>query len=315
MAVSFFRGQQLGRNDLNIFLASTTGTPTNAAEITYAIVDFTTGQEVVVGPPRRNPANPSVGEYYASIIVPLDANLGSYRVRWSFRELVGSELLQVVQEFDIVDKTTHLECPPEFTRVELDLIRRIRMLLRDGNPDRNYHFRPPSRETTLRQYNQVFGFIWEDEELQEFILRSLDMIIASPPRTPFQNVDRMMQCRPEWRTLLLTGAMIHALQAVRINWIADEFDYSIGGVSLNLDKAGKYEAAYQAQSDQFDKQLEKAKATVNYIRGLQQPRFGIGIRSAFGPYVGAGILSPRKFVGFIFPFILWFLADAVRCVT
>ncbi len=297
MAVAFFRGQQLGRNDLNIFLTSAAGVPTNASEISYAIVDNTTGQEVVVGPPRRVPTNPSVGEYYVSIIIPLDANLGSYRVRWAFRELVGSEILQVVQEFDVVDKTIQLDCPA-YTRIELDLMRRIRMLLRDNNPDRNYHFRPPSREATVRQYNQVFGYIWEDEELQEFLQRSLDMIIASPPRTPFSDIDRMVQMRPEWRTLLLTGAMIHALQAVRINWIADEFDYSIGGVSLNLDKAGKYEAAYQAQADQFDKQLEKAKQTVNYIRGLQQPKYGVGIRSAFGPYTGAGVITPRKFVGF-----------------
>jgi hypothetical protein len=88
------------------------------------------------------------------------------------------------------------------------------------------------------------------------------------------------------------------LNALRINWIADEFDYSIGGVSLNLDKSSKYESAYQAAVDQFDKQLEKAKATVNIVRGLQQPRFGTGIRSAFGPYSGAGVLTPKKFTSF-----------------
>ena len=98
--------------------------------------------------------------------------------------------------------------------------------------------------------------------------------------------------------MLLTGAMGHALQALRINWIADEFDYSIGGVSLNVEKSSKYEAAYQSTVDQFDKQLEQAKLTVNIVRGLQQPRFGIGIRSSFGPYVGRGVLSPRKFIGF-----------------
>ena len=29
-----------------------------------------------------------------------------------------------------------------------------------------------------------------------------------------------------------------------------------------------------------------------------QPKYGIGIRSAFGPYTGRGSLTPRKFVGF-----------------
>ena len=42
--------------------------------------------------------------------------------------------------------------------------------------------------------------------------------------------------------------------------------------------------------------VEKAKATVKIIRGLQQSRYGLGIRSAFGPYSGAGILTPRKFI-------------------
>lgn len=181
-------------------------------------------------------------------------------------------------------------------------------MLVSNSPDRNYHFRPPAHEETVQQFSRVFGYIWEDVELQEYILRSLDMISAAPPRTPFGSVDQMVQFRPEWRTLLLTGAMVHALQALRINWVADEFNYSIGGVSLDLEKSSKYEGAYQAASDQFDKQLEKGKATINVVKGLQQPRFGMGIRSAFGPYVGAGVLSPRKFVGFVFPFLL-FLQD------
>jgi hypothetical protein len=90
--------------------------------------------------------------------------------------------------------------------------------------------------------------------------------------------------------------MLHAIFALMMNWVADEFSYSIGGVSLDIDKSSKYESLYQAMSDQFDKQLERAKNTVKIVKGLQQPRYGIGIRSAFGPYTGAGVLTPRKFV-------------------
>ena len=178
------------------------------------------------------------------------------------------------------------------------MIRRLRILTRDNDPDRNYHFRPPAHETTVSQYNRVFGYIWEDAELQEYLLRSLDMISAAPPRTAFTNIQSMIQSFPDWRTLLLNGAMMHAIFALMLNWVADEFDYSIGGVSLTIDKSSKYESLYQTMSDQFDKQLEKAKATVKIVKGLQQPRYGIGIRSAFGPYTGAGVLTPRKFVGF-----------------
>ncbi len=171
-------------------------------------------------------------------------------------------------------------------------------LLVSNSPDRNYHFRPPAHEETVNQFNRVFGYIWEDAELQEYVARALDMISAAPPRTPFTSCDSLVSSYPEWRTLLLNGAMLHAIFALILNWISDEFDYSIGGVSLTLEKSSKYESAYQAMSDQFDKQLERAKATVKIVKGLQQPRFGVGIRSAFGPYVGAGVLSPRKFVGF-----------------
>jgi hypothetical protein len=306
MSVTFFRGQQLGRNDLNIFLVNNSGMPVGAAEISYAVFDFTTGSEVLVGVPKREPANPSVGEYYASIIVPLDANMGTYRIRWTFREIVGGQIQQVVQEFSVIDKASLTSLSASMitggvegaSHVVLSLMNSLRILLRDNNPDRNYHFRPPTHEETVQQFSRVFGFIWEDVELQEYLDRALDMIIASPPRTPFSNIDHMVAIRPEWRTLLLTAAMVHALQALRINWIADEFNYSIGGVSLDIDKASKYEGAMQSSSDQFDKQLENAKKTVKIVKGLQQPKYGTGIRSAFGPFVGRGVLSPRKFVGF-----------------
>jgi hypothetical protein len=84
---------------------------------------------------------------------------------------------------------------------------------------------------------------------------------------------------------------------VLTNGILAHNSYSIGGISLDIDKASKYEAAAGSAQEQFDKQIEKAKATVNIIRGLQQPRYGTGIRSAFGPYVGGGVLTPRQFVG------------------
>ena len=297
---AYYKGQQLGRGDLSIFLQSVNGTPTNAAEISYAIYDFTTGCEVLVGPQNRVPANPSVGEYYASILIPLDANIGSYRVHWTFREVIGGPLSQVVMPFSVIDKVTrdNDDFERECGHIVRDLARRLRTMLRDNNPDRNYHFRPPAHEETVTQYSRVFGFIWEDQELVEYMTRALDDIIAAPPKTPFANIDQMVQQFPEWRSMLLTGATYYALQAMRINWIADEFDYSIGGISLNLEKASKYEAAQQAASEHFQTQLEKGKATVNFLKGVQQPKFGTGIRSAFGPYAGRGVLSPRKFVGF-----------------
>ncbi len=300
MSTAFYKGQALGKKDLDICLDNAAGHPTNVAEITYALYDVTTGQEAPLGIPRRSPANDSVGHYYASIIIPLDANIGCYRVRWTFRERVGGPVHQVVQEFNVIDKALESgiiggAC---FSASEFDLIRRLRIMLRDNNPDRNYHFRPPAHEETIRQFNRVFGYIWEDYELREYLQAGLDMVSLAPPRTQIPNVDVLTRDYPGWGTLVLNGAMMYAFLALSSNWIADEFDYSIGGISLSIEKSSKYESLYQAVRDQFDSQLERAKATVKIIGGLQQPRFGIGIRSSFGPYVGAGVLSPRKFVGF-----------------
>jgi hypothetical protein len=295
VSVVFLRGQQLGRDDLNLFTTDSGGRPRNAAEISYALYDFTQNEEVPVGPVKRMPANPAVGEYYASLLIPLDANLGTYRIRWTMRELAGGPVHTAVQEFAVGDRAQIVTS--SFSPIGGSLVHSLRILLRDQNPDKFYKFRPPAHAETIDQFSRVFGYIWEDEELFEYIERSLDMISASPPETPFQSVEQLAQLKPGWKTLLLTGARVFALQALQTNWIADEFDYSIGGVSLSLEKSSKYQAAAQDASELFDKQLEKAKATVKIIRGLQQPRYGMGVRSSFGPYVGRGVLSPRKFVG------------------
>lgn len=140
MSTVYYRGQQLGRNDLHIFLDNAASTPVNAAEISYALYDFTTGQEVLIGVPLRDPANPSVGEYFASIVIPLDANLGDYRIRWSFREVIGGAIQQVVQEFTVIDKAG-LSTPSasmitggatHASAIEYDLMGRLRILLRDN---------------------------------------------------------------------------------------------------------------------------------------------------------------------------------------
>lgn len=301
MSVAFFKGQQLGPENLDICLENQSGTPTNAAEISYALYDVTTGAEVLLGAPGRSPANPERGKYYASLIIPLDANIGLYRIKWTFRETVGGPVHQAIQEFEVIDKSV---MRPNLSDCQMTLVRSLRIMLRDNNPDRNYHFRPPAHEATINQFNQVFGFIWEDEELAEFIARGLDAISAAPPRTPFRCCEDLLMTKPEWRTLLLTGAASYALLALMINWISDEFDYNIGGVSLSVEKSSKYESASNNFKDLFQSQLEQAKATVKIVKGLQQPRYGVGIRSSFGPYAGRGQLTPQKFVGFVFPILL-----------
>lgn len=294
---AFKPGQELGRQDLNIFLKTRERSPRNAAEITYDIYFINCGVEVLLPPSGRSPVNPTVGEYYASFVIPADAYPGSYRIRWKFRQSLGSALNEVVQEFSIIAAQEYTITLPDATSIERDVVNSLRIMLRDNNPDRNYHFVPPAGEESINQFTRVFGYIWEDCELLEYLRLAVDAINLRPPLTFMNSIDQMVTEMRPWRSLLIYGGMFHALTALAINWIAEEFDYSIGGVSLSIEKSSKYQSMADGLSDKFTEQTDAAKETVKIIRGLKQSRFGIGIRSSFGPSVGRGALTPRRFLG------------------
>lgn len=297
MAV-FKRGQELGRGDLDIFLKTRSGNVKDAAEITYDVYDYTTGTEVLLPTLAGiTPAHPAVGEYYASFFIPRDANIGQYRIRWKFREYTGSQLVEVLQGFDVVETSTQVLTLPGVTAVEFDLIRSLRILLRDNNPDRNYHFVPPAGEESISSFTRVFGFIWEDQELLEYLRVGLDRVNMYPPLTFFNGLDDLVARARPWRSVLLEAGMIYALTALSINWVAEEFEYSIGGVSLSIQKSSSYQGLANDLQARFTDDVTAAKETVKIIRGLKQSRFGIGIRSSFGPSVGRGALTPRRFLG------------------
>lgn len=298
MSVTFRRNQELSRsNGLNIFLKSKDGTPSNAAEITYNIYDFTTGAEVLLPPSNRAPINAATGEYYASFVIPIDANIGSYRIRWNFRQFLNSSLNQVLQEFAIVDNQTQVVTIPGITPIEYDLVRGLRIMLRDANPSRNAHLIPPTGEDSINQMNRVFGYIWEDYELLEFLRVSNDAINSAPPQTFYETLDQLITQHRNWRTLLFTGAMVHSINALALNWVSEEIGYSIGGVSLDIEKSAKYQGMANDAQARFTSFLDASKSTVLISRGLKQSRYGIGIRSSFGPSVGRGALTPRRFLG------------------
>jgi len=132
MAVSLVPGQTIGRGDLDIFLVDNLGNPTNAAEIYYALFYVDPGPpqvEVLIGPAQRTPVNPQVGEYYAALQVPGLATLGTYRIRWYFRQFLNQPLTEVVQEFTVVEPATLRVV--NYTESQWSMINKLRLLLRD----------------------------------------------------------------------------------------------------------------------------------------------------------------------------------------
>ena len=298
MAVAFKRNQILSRGDLDIFLTNSSGNVANASQITYALYFVDAGPpevDVLIGDPQRVPENPSVGEYYASVRIPTTATYGRYRIRWTLQEFVNSQAQTVVQEFEVVPENSILG--PSMTEGQKAMVWKLRTLLRDQNPDKYYHFRPPEHEANIGSYNRVFGQVWEDEEYLEYLERALDWWNMQPPETEsLQNLDQLIAQKPAWRTPILQGAIQFAAMALQANWIVDEFDYSIGGISLNIDRSSKYESLKSSAEAMWSQSVEAKSRTTKYMRGLKQPKYGVGIRSAFGPHVGRGVLSPRGFL-------------------
>lgn len=299
MGVVYTPGQVLERGDLDINTEDSAGNPTNVYSILYAIyyVDPDMELEVLIGDnAARVPMNPAIGEYYATLQVPANAAPGEYRIRWTMMETASSDEVLVVQEFGVVVTGTTVAVAT-YSTCMLELIRKMRVLTRDNNPDQNYKFMPPQGEGDVGCYNQVFGFIWKDDEFADYLDIARDKWNLAPPATDkYRTVEMICQQKPSWKAALLWGALVEAAQALAYNWTANEFDYSLGGVSLTIEKSSKYMDLKRNAEEQWDKLTDFKTRTEKYTRGLAQPRFGRGIRSSFGPAVGKGVLSPRNFL-------------------
>jgi hypothetical protein len=90
-------------------------------------------------------------------------------------------------------------------------------------PDRHYRFKPPTSEGVINKANRVFSYIWEDEELIEYLSRGVDIINMFPPETHWNTVDSMVKAKPAWRQMILMAAIAHACMALSIFWISEEF--------------------------------------------------------------------------------------------
>jgi hypothetical protein len=288
MPIVFNRGAALGSSDLSLSLKDSNGSLINPSEISYDIYYVDPGPpetEVLIPDPSgqpRTPVNPSTGEYYASFAIPPGAALGEYRIRWIFKETIVDPVNQVVQVFSIVDENTQT-ANNNYNTAEKALIRRMRFMLRDNNPDRNYRFMPPEHESDVGSFNQVFGYVWEDEELYEYLATAVEWWDIHPPATSLCTVTGMLgQKNLNVKVPVLHGAMWHALTALAINWSHEEFDYSIGGISLSIDKASKYEGLAGSVESKWDQALESKINTHKYFKGLSRPRFAG--RTAMDPH-------------------------------
>lgn len=220
MAVAFRRGATTGPSDLTITMRNVMGSLIDPYRLEYAVYDVTTGLEVLIGSPVNIPVRLSVGQYYAQVVIAADANIGNWIVRWTIQEAAADPVYQSVEQFNVVGDSmlVSFSGDPNVDK----LVYSLRVLLRDNNPDRNYHFRPPASEKFIQGQTQVFGFIWEDEELLEYIYWAINDFNSRPPTTGI-DISNLFTSERRWQTTILLRAAAFACFAIAMNWIADEF--------------------------------------------------------------------------------------------
>jgi len=296
MRIAFNRGHVLDKTDLTINIRTARGIFTDVHSLTFSIYRTTnTGIDVLVLG-ETEAVRTRTGEYYAPFQVGEDWETGEHFISWKIIEYAGNEPQFREERFSIEDFCVQVD-QPEYTDFEKDLLKKLRHVLRDNNPERNYHFMPPQKKARVKNYTPQFGFIWEDEELLDFLYLALDWINLYPPATNLQLRKLESTKQRSWRIMVIIGAAVLAIEAVALNWIADEFGYSIGGVQLDLEKSAKYQAMRDALEQQLNNMIEQAKATLKYTKGLRQARFTTGYQSGYlGPGSAPGVMSIRNLV-------------------
>jgi hypothetical protein len=260
--------------------------------ITYTIFDNTGGVPILMPPANKIPRRVSVGAYFADYTIPQDATFGKYLIQWRLQETSTSPETTVEQEFGVVGLNI-LTTMEGYSDTVKECISKLRTFLRDNNPDRNYHFRPPTDRNIIRGYTEKFGFIWENSELVQHLECAAEYIGSYPPRQIFSVED----IPPGFKYLVVLKAAEFAITALSLNWIEEEFGYSIQGISLDIDKSSKYMAMGEALAARTEQALEKVKSGFHFTRGLQQQKFRMGAQGVLGPYTGRGSVNPRNWVG------------------
>jgi len=300
MAIELLQGESSSPADLVIKFSRMVGGEKvfiDPYSVTYTLIDSTTGQDLGIGRPHKLPFKISVGVFYAPWTVPLDEPAGPHRVRWTFRETASSATQSTYTEFTV--KAIKRCEAPEYGTCANELMRQLRMLIRDDNPDRDYHFQPPTAEKEMAGFTQIRGYRWPDDHLVEFIHLGLDEVNggAQPP-TEFVLEDICTgQAGSVWRPLVFMFARAHAFQSLSSLWVNEEFDYSLNGVSLSIARYDKYSSIGQTLYQQASERLIEQKKTVKIVKGLAQSRYVFSRGAALGPWTGGSGNLRRWFVG------------------
>ncbi len=244
----------------------------------------------LVTQPQQVPVRLSVGTYAAVFTIPTTWK-GIYKIVWQLQQYAGScpqgfvHMDFIVQTIDPADPA--FEAPSMIVGRQMSIassqttpamlaqaIRVVRELVSDTNPDRNYHFRPPTPGKVVSNYTTRVGFIWLDTTILINLAVSISKLNLYNPMNYYSwTLDTIPL---DWGNIAALGAASLCLSGESARWAADEFSYSLNGVSLDINKSALYQSLSQTYQQQFNTLAPLVTANRPMSAGLRQQRWLLG---------------------------------------
>lgn len=280
----FNQGRTLSPGDLGLNVRDSNGQLIDPASISYAMfAQAPDGTLTLASPPKLQPCRNSTGVYSIAGSIPTDF-YGLYRIVWYLRQYQNSNEDQIYEEFEVIrldPATTSFEAPSVLitprpaTNPELaKCIMLTRELLSDEDPERNYHFRPPTTGRIVAGYNDRVGFIWTDRTITRMLRLAVEQ---ANTWNPLNLYNYSVENAPKaWKAAIPVGAAHWCLTKEAHRWEADQFEYSLNGVSLTLNKAQEYQSLAADLAAEFKEWLPNLTANRPAVVGLRQQRWLLG---------------------------------------
>jgi len=235
-------------------------------QVLFTVYDqvSTPGTDIIVGVPNLAATKISNGRWYARFEVPENAALGAYKIVYNYaiRDSNNNLLTQALEStFNVVSQVTST-----ISSASQHFVNRLRVVLRDNNPDAYYRFAPPLKTGEIKGFTTKTGYIWQDDELEIFLDLATNELKATPFGTSVQSYPNL-QARFE-PAVMMTSAF-YATFSEAIRWTSEEFTYDIDGVSLSIDRSSKFQALADGMRGAAEAQLDFLAKSIRYVKGVK----------------------------------------------
>lgn len=282
--VCFNQGKQLGTGDLSLLVRDSQNNIIDPFNISYTIFQLDEqGNQTMMTQPKSSPSRAGLGAYFINLTIPSVWH-GEFKLVWYLIQNQGDPEVQVYEDFQVVfinPASGSLEAQSVLVSPKLATLPKyapaivaVRQLLFDTNPDRNYHFRPPTPGKVVANFTSRVGFIWPDDMIITFLQLTISQLNYYNTKNIYSFT--LDSVPVDWGNVAALGAASMCLTAEGCRWAEEEFSYSLNGVSLDINKSQLYQSLGQIYDQKFIIMAPLVTANRPFSAGLRQQRWLLG---------------------------------------